>query len=102
MPTDPSGALYKSLAYEHHLREARGQATATIANYVPFIRTFLKDRFGDEKGILWASNPSKRSLLHSRKPFLIRFLVSSSLITVLRPLAFAPVLDVGKGRETTS
>ena len=73
MPTDPSGALYKSLAYEHHLREARGQATATIANYVPFIRTFLKDRFGDEKGILWASNPSKRSLLHSRKPFLIRF-----------------------------
>ena len=35
-------------AYEHHLREARGLASATIANYVPFIRSFLKDRFGDE------------------------------------------------------
>jgi integrase/recombinase XerD len=35
-------------AYEHYLREARGLASATIANYVPFIRSFLKDRFGDE------------------------------------------------------
>jgi len=60
VPTDPSGALYKSLAYEHHLREARGQVTATIANYVPFIRTFLKDRFGDEKGILMAIKPFKK------------------------------------------
>lgn len=34
-------------AYEHHLREARGLASATIVNYVPFIRSFLKDRFGD-------------------------------------------------------
>jgi integrase/recombinase XerD len=34
-------------AYEHHLREARGLASATIANYVPFIRSFLDDRFGD-------------------------------------------------------
>jgi len=34
-------------AYERHLREARGLAEATILNYVPFIRTFLKDRFGD-------------------------------------------------------
>jgi integrase/recombinase XerD len=33
--------------YEHHLREARGLASATITNYVPFIRTFLEDRFGD-------------------------------------------------------
>jgi len=34
-------------AYEHHLREARGLASSTIANYVPFIRSFLEDRFGD-------------------------------------------------------
>jgi site-specific recombinase XerD len=34
-------------AYEQHLREARGLARATIINYVPFVRSFLKDRFGD-------------------------------------------------------
>lgn len=34
-------------AYEQHLREARALAKATILNYVPFIRSFLKDRFGD-------------------------------------------------------
>jgi integrase/recombinase XerD len=33
-------------AYEHHLREARGLASATIASYVPFIRSFLEDCFG--------------------------------------------------------
>jgi integrase/recombinase XerD len=33
--------------YEHYLREARGLASATIVNYVPFIRSFLDDRFGD-------------------------------------------------------
>jgi site-specific recombinase XerD len=33
-------------AYEQHLGEARGLARATIINYVPFIRSFLKDRFG--------------------------------------------------------
>jgi integrase/recombinase XerD len=32
-------------AYERHLREARGLARATIINYVPFIRSFLKDCF---------------------------------------------------------
>ena len=34
-------------AYELYLREVRGLAKATIVNYVPFIRKFLKDRFGD-------------------------------------------------------
>jgi site-specific recombinase XerD len=34
-------------AYEQHLREARALATATIVNYVPFIRSFLQHRFGD-------------------------------------------------------
>ncbi len=34
-------------AYAQHLREARALASATIVNYVPFIRGFLRDRFGD-------------------------------------------------------
>ena len=34
-------------AYELYLREVRGLAKATIINYVPFIREFLKDRCGD-------------------------------------------------------
>ncbi|RKZ83367.1 MAG: integrase, partial [Gammaproteobacteria bacterium] len=34
-------------AYEQYLREARALAEATVLNYVPFIRSFLKDRFGD-------------------------------------------------------
>jgi site-specific recombinase XerD len=33
--------------YEVYLREVRGLARATIVNYVPFIESFLKDRFGD-------------------------------------------------------
>jgi integrase/recombinase XerD len=33
-------------AYEQYLREARGLARATIINYIPFIRSFLRDRFG--------------------------------------------------------
>jgi integrase/recombinase XerD len=33
-------------AFEHYLREERLLATATIINYVPFIRGFLKNRFG--------------------------------------------------------
>jgi site-specific recombinase XerD len=33
-------------AYEQYLREARGLARTTLINYVPFIRSFLKDRFG--------------------------------------------------------
>jgi integrase/recombinase XerD len=34
-------------AFERYLREERLLAKATIANYVPFIREFLKDRFGN-------------------------------------------------------
>ena len=34
-------------AYAQYLREARALARATIVNYVPFIRGFLTDRFGD-------------------------------------------------------
>jgi site-specific recombinase XerD len=34
-------------AFERYLREERVLAKATIVNYVPFIRAFLKDRFGN-------------------------------------------------------
>jgi len=34
-------------AYERYLLEIRGLAKATIVNYVPFIRSFLKDCFDD-------------------------------------------------------
>jgi integrase/recombinase XerD len=34
-------------AYERYLLEARGLAKATIGSYLPFIREFLKDRFGN-------------------------------------------------------
>ena len=34
-------------AYEKYLREARALAKATIVNYVPFVRDFLNDCFGD-------------------------------------------------------
>lgn len=33
-------------AFERYLREERALATATIVNYVPFVRKFLKDCFG--------------------------------------------------------
>lgn len=39
-------------AYEQYLREARALARATIINYVPFIRDFLKDCFDDEPVML--------------------------------------------------
>ncbi len=39
-------------AYELYLRETCALAEATILNYVPFIRSFLKSRFGDGTVIL--------------------------------------------------
>ena len=39
-------------AYAQHLREARALARATIVTYVPFIREFLTDRFGDRPVML--------------------------------------------------
>ncbi len=39
-------------AYEQHLRETCALAEATILNYVPFIRNFLKSRFGDGPVVL--------------------------------------------------
>jgi integrase/recombinase XerD len=40
-------AEYYTQAFEQYLREARGLAEATILNYVPFIRLFFIDCFGD-------------------------------------------------------
>jgi len=39
-------------AFEQYLREERALATATIINYVPFVRSFLKDRFGNGEVML--------------------------------------------------
>ena len=39
-------------AYEQYLRETRALANATVVNYVPFIRDFLKGRFGDGRAAL--------------------------------------------------
>ena len=38
---------HHALDYERFLRESRGLATATILNYVPFVRAFLQCRFGN-------------------------------------------------------
>ena len=47
MPVRPETEVQHCvLAYERYLREARGLASATILNYVPFVRTFLEHRFG--------------------------------------------------------
>lgn len=39
-------------AYEKYLCETRALARATIANYVPFVRDFLSDRFGEGSFLL--------------------------------------------------
>jgi site-specific recombinase XerD len=39
-------------AYAQHLRESQALVEATILNYVPFIHTFLKGRFGDGPVVL--------------------------------------------------
>lgn len=48
----PTPAERCTQMYEHHLRDARGLAKATIINYVPFIRGFLADSFGHGPVIL--------------------------------------------------
>lgn len=40
-------------AYVAYLREARALATATIVNYVPFVRGFLEDCFGKGRVTLY-------------------------------------------------
>ena len=39
-------------AYEQYLREVRALARATVVNYLPFIRDFLEDCFGDGRVVL--------------------------------------------------
>jgi integrase/recombinase XerD len=43
---EPFSVEHRVSAYEVYLREARALATATIVTYVPFVRDFLKHRFG--------------------------------------------------------
>jgi site-specific recombinase XerD len=40
-------------AYEQYLREACGLSQATIVNYVPFVRSFLEERFGNGP-VMWS------------------------------------------------
>jgi len=47
LPRRLTSAERNTQAYEQHLLDARGLARATIINYVPFVRRFLQDRFGD-------------------------------------------------------
>jgi site-specific recombinase XerD len=47
-PPRPTSVERCAQAFEHYLREERVLATATILNYVPFIRLFLEGRFGSE------------------------------------------------------
>ena len=49
-------------AYELYLREVRGLARATIVNYVPFVASFLKDRFCD--GPLTLSHLCANDVVH--------------------------------------
>ena len=50
-PTTPAERWAQN--YEQHLREARGLSQATIINYVPFVRSFLEDRFG-KGAVAWS------------------------------------------------
>ena len=47
-----------AMEYERYLREDRLLATATILNYMPFVRCFLKDRFGNGTVSLSRLRPS--------------------------------------------
>lgn len=44
--SEPTPVERCTQAFAQYLREDRGLVTATIINYTPFIRSFLKDRFG--------------------------------------------------------
>jgi integrase/recombinase XerD len=47
-----SPAVRCAQGYEQYLREARALAEATVINYVPFVRDFLKGRFGNGRVML--------------------------------------------------
>ena len=47
VPRDDSAITHLLRQYEIHLRQERGLAPVTVANYLPFIRRFLSERFGD-------------------------------------------------------
>jgi integrase/recombinase XerD len=49
----PSTSLERcAMAYERYLVEVRGLSKATIIIYIPFVRSFLRDRFGARRIIL--------------------------------------------------
>lgn len=71
-------------AYERYLREARALATATIVHYIPFIRTFLTDRFG--KGPVALSRLTAGDVVHfvQRQAPRLHRKVAKTMTTALR------------------
>lgn len=71
-------------AYERYLREARALATATIVHYIPFIRTFLTDRFG--KGPVALSRLAAGDVVHfvQRQAPRLHRKVAKTMTTALR------------------
>jgi len=52
VPRRLTPAEQEVLAFEHYLRHERVLSGASVASYVPFIRTFLTDRFGHRPAVL--------------------------------------------------
>src|SRR5712692_8174837 len=71
-------------AYERYLCEARALATATIVHYIPFIRTFLTDRFG--KGPVALSRLAAVDVVHfvQRQAPRLHRKVAKTMTTALR------------------
>ena len=47
--------------YEEHLRAERGLSTATVVNYLPLVRRFLRERFGEGPLLLRELTPADSS-----------------------------------------
>jgi len=49
LPARLTAVDHCALDFERYLRDERALARSSIANYVPFVRSFLRDRFGDRQ-----------------------------------------------------
>jgi site-specific recombinase XerC len=58
VPRDDSAITQLLRLYEVYLKQERGLATVTVANYRPFVHRFLTERFGDGPLLLEALGPS--------------------------------------------
>jgi len=71
-------------AYAHYLREARALARPTIVNYMPFVRGFLTDRFGDGPVRLARLNAGDVARFVQRQAPLLHLKRAKLLTTALR------------------